>query len=330
MEKWTDLQGHTFKGEPAEVIGPLALFRLPDRSGKKVLLSQLSPQDCVRFDEQVRALPVPAADWAQSATNIGSEIYGCARRVQEGRLIDAELKGIPEPRFYVLCFANNGESKSWDMLGKIGWPFQEMQKSHPKLVEGFMFGVKHVGLDHTRMATQMKVPFLVSSFEDQPKMSAILKIVPSANYGVVVCNCNGVPLFFTKGDTEESAKAIMADLHGLLDLLSPNNPRTWVDQLHYWKAVQPVRHAANKSDPMLVGDPLNAEKLLQLSVKRFDATLFVSAEGAVTAVSMAAGGEVPEDMVTPITAALQQAQLVPAVDHGKFVAGKFHYRFAPE
>lgn len=330
MEKWTDLQGNTFKAEPAEVIGPLALFRLPDRSGRKVLLSQLSPQDCVRFAEQIRALPVPAADWAQSSTKIGSEIYGCARRVQGERLIAAELKGVHEPRFYVLCFANNGESKSWDMLGKIGWPFQEVKKGHPAVVEGFMFGVKHSGLDHTKMATQMKVPFLVSSFEDQPKMSSIMKIVPSANYGVVVCNCNGVPLFFSKGDSEESAKAIMADLDGFLDLLSLSNPRTWADRLHYWKAAQPVLHAADKCDPMLVGDPLNAAKLVQLSVKRFDATLYVSAEGVVTAVSMAAGGDVPEDMVTPITTALHQAQFVPAVDSGTFVAGKFHYRFAAE
>jgi hypothetical protein len=331
MEQWTDTKGNAFKAEPAEVIGPLALFRLPNRSGRLLPFRMLSPADCVRFSQQVQALPVPAADWSQTKTAIGSEIYGSALRVQGSKLVEAQLKGHPEPRFYILFYADNSQGKSWDMLGKTSSPFQELQRSHPGMVEGLMFGVKHSGLEHVKMATQMNVPYLVARYDDESKMEKIGRLFPSFGFGVSICNTAGVPLFPpVRGDTDEGAKKIMADLAGILDLLKPSNPTAWADRLYYWKAVQPALHAADKCEPLLIGDPLNPEKLAELSVKRFEATLFVSAAGAVTGVSMAPGADLPEELVEGITQALQNAQLVPAVDGGKFVAGRYRYRFGAD
>ena len=328
MEQWTDTKGNAFKAEPAEVMGPLALFRLPNKSGKLLPFRMLSSADCVRFAQQVQAVPAPAADWSQSSTAIGSEIYGYAMRVEGTKLVAADLKGRPEPRFYVLFYVDNGEPKSWEMLGKTGWPFQELQKNHPGLVEGLMFGLKHSNIEHANMATQSKLSYLVARRDDEYRMEKIGRLTPSFGYGITVCNTGGVPLFPpVPGDTDEGVQKIMADFGGLLDLLNPGNPKAWADRVYYWKAVQPALHATDKCEPMLVGDPLNPAKLVQLSVKRFDATIFVSAEGAVTGVSMAPVADLPEELVQPITEALHNAQFVPAVDGGKFVPGKCHYRF---
>ncbi len=327
MEQWTDTQGAKFKGEPAEAVGPFALFRLPDRSGKLVPFGLLTAQDCARFALGLRDLPRPADDWSQTKTKIGAEIYGSARRVEGDKLVDVELKGRPEPRFYVLFFVSNGEGKSWGTLGKTNWPMQDLQQKHPGKIEGFMVGVKHGENDQMKMATTMKVPYLVSKIEDQVDMTAIGKIAPAAGYGVVIANANGVPLYVGKCDTDESAKALFAQFGGLLDLLRPDNPRGWKDSLHYWTAAQSALHPADQCDPLLVGDPLNAAALRDNGVQAFEATIYVSAEGTVTGVKIAAGAQIPEALVQPISEALHQARLVPAVSGGRFVAGSLRYNF---
>lgn len=328
MEQWTDTQGNAFKAEPSEVIGPFALFRLPNRAGKLLPLNMLSPKDCVRFAQMVSLVPAPAADWSESKTVMGQEIKGGVLRVQDGKLEPADLKGVPEPRLYVLYFASNGEGKSWGMLGQSAWRLPEVQQKFPGMVEGLMFGVKHSSTDHEKMAIQMKVRYLVADYSQENGMDKIARLAPNFGYGVVVCNSGGVPLFLpVKGETDEEAKKIMTDLTGILGLLQANNPGTWAPRLYYWKAVQPALHASDKCEPMLIGDPLNVQALRERSVNRFEATLFVSAEGAVTAVSMVPGADIPEALVQPISEALQQAQFVAAVDAGKFVAGKYLYRF---
>lgn len=327
MEPWTDTRGQTFRAEPAEAIGPLALFRLPNKGGKLVPFGRLSQADCARFALQIRDLPRPASAWAQTKTDLGAEIYGGAMRVAGDRLKEVDLKGQAEPRFYVLFFASNAEGDSWDMLGRSNGSFQELQRTHPGLVEGFFFGLRHSATEHARMAVQMKVPYLVSYFEDQPRMGTVARLVPSWGHGLVAANANGVPLFLAQGDTDESARALFTDLAGLLELLRPDNPSGWSDRLHYLRAAQPALHAGDTCGPQLVGDPLDARKLAERGVRRFGAKLSVAADGTVGPVTLAPGPECPAELVAPITAALRQARLVPAVERGRFVAGTYEYHF---
>jgi hypothetical protein len=56
-EEWKDTQGSRFRGEPAEVLGPLALFRTSRNTGRRLPFHVLSPEDCVRFSEQLRNHP---------------------------------------------------------------------------------------------------------------------------------------------------------------------------------------------------------------------------------------------------------------------------------
>ena len=88
-ERWKDAQGNTFRGEPAEVLGPLALFRLPNMTARLVPWHLLAPDDCVRFYEQVRAVPPRAKDWTQAKGRATEELPDHVRRVQDGRLVAA-------------------------------------------------------------------------------------------------------------------------------------------------------------------------------------------------------------------------------------------------
>ncbi len=327
-ERWSDVKGAKFEGEPAEVIGPLALFSLAGHGRTLIPLNTLSPQDCVRFSEQLRSVPEPAADWAKSTTQIGSEIYDHVLQRQDAKLVRADLKGTREPRFYILYFASTSEGNSWEMLrqSETAWP--SFQRAHPSLVEGLMFGVNNSTVEQINMATETKVPYLVARLNEESNMSAIGGLAPGIGYGMVVTNCNGVPLFLGKGDSTEDTKKIMGEFDALLNLLDPNNTEAWAAELYYWKAVQPALHATDKCEPRLIGDPLSATKLTQLGAKRFDATIDISAGGTVTGVTLTPDGELPKSLVLPISEALKGgAQFVPAVDHGKFVDGKYHYHF---
>ncbi len=327
MEQWVDAQGKSFKGEPAQALGPLALFRSPNGGGRLLPFGQLSTPDCLRFAGQLRSTPAPAADWSRTGTELGAEFPGNVLRVAGDALKPAELKGRPEPKLYVLFFVSSGEGRSWEVLGRCGWRLHELQKRYPHAVEGLMFGLKHGSLDHRNMAVQMKVPFLVADFAEQPKMRAVLALVPAAGFGLVVCDPNGVPLFVSQVETDEAAQALMAEVGNILEVIRPDNPKGWNDSEHFWKTAQPVLHAGDRCEPLLVGDPLNALKLRELGVESFEAAIDVSAEGDVTGVAIAPGAACPPDLLEPIAQALHQARLVPAVDHGRFVAGSHRYRF---
>ena len=326
-EVWQDTEGNKFRGEAAEVIGPLALFRVSRTTGRRIPLHLLTPDECVRFHQQAVAKPARAADWAEAKSAISQELLGRVLRVQDDRLVPAELKGRPEPEFFILFFASHGEGKSWEMLGTAGPLYAQAQAEFPGLVEALFFGVGHNGTDHADMAVSMKLPWLVADLSEERHMPLISEFAPANSYGMVVVNRDGVPLFSSPADSAAAVQQVMNDLLELLQLMRRDNPASWKDREYYWRAVQPVAHAAGRCEPMLIGDPLRAEALRQHGVFRFDAAIQVAADGHVSGAVVKPGGDLPAELTAPIGEALRQAVFVPAVDAGKWVAGDYTYHF---
>jgi hypothetical protein len=178
------------------------------------------------------------------------------------------------------------------------------------------------------MAVDMNIPFLATKYDRQSAMERVMSLVPESGYGVVVSNSNGVPILFSTANTDESARAVLAKLESIIGLLRPNNSDAWGDLLYYGKAVQPKVHANDTSDPVLVVDPLNAVALRNRGVETFEATLYVDENGAVTGVSKSADNVCPQDLSDRVVELLKKARFVPAVDHGKLVAGSYRYKLA--
>jgi hypothetical protein len=328
-EEWTDVQGNKFRGEPVEVLGPLALFRTSKAGGIKPAWRFLTQESCVRFYEKVKDKPARATDWMQAQSSISHALIDKVKRVQDDKLVDADLKGRPEPEFFILFFADNGEGKSWDMLGHSIEPFNKLQAAFPGQVEGLFFGIHHSATDHNSMATRMKVPWLVAEYREQFRhLPDILEFAPTedGDFAVMVISRDGVPIYAAQSPKDDDLNKIFTDLTGLLDLLRPENPRSWPDRLYYQWAVQPVIFAHGHSDPVLVGNPLVAEGLRQRKIYSVDATIAVNAGGHVTDVTVKPGGDVPPNMVGPLGDALKRAVFVPAVDSGKYVDGTYAYQ----
>ena len=329
-EEWTDPQGKKFKGEPSALIGPLAVFRTGLTTMQRFPLHFLSEADCVRFATQLSALPGRAPDWSQAKSQISSELLGNVFRLQEGKLVAANLQGQIEPEFYVIFYASNGVGESWGMMGSAIWKFQEMQKQFPGMVEGLFVGLAHSVAEHKNMAITLKLPWLVSDFYEQARMDTVMRLGPERAPLLLVVTREGVPMFATTETEAAKVGEVLDQLTGLLKLMQPENPQTLPDRAHYLRAVQLGSHLTGEAAPVLLVPPLRVEVLKKHGVKKFTATLSVSREGAVTAVVLQPGADLPEKMVKPITDTLTRALVIPAVKDGQFVDGTYEYRFLSE
>ena len=325
-EEWRDVAGNSFRGEPMEIVGPFAIFRTSKAAGRRVVLQQLPPEACVRLHQAVGDRPAPVADWAEATADLSRETFHFTRVVREGRLVPAELEGRPEPLVYVVFFASHGEGKSWEMMGTAMGPLGELQRAFPDRIEGLYYGLRHNRGDHVAMATRMNLPWLVTEIDDQRKFRSIERLFPGSGYAMYVVTRDGVPLFGDNNPEKEDVLRILNETRGLLELARPDDPRAWPHRLHFLRAVQPVRHAQDQCEPLLVGNPLRADVLREHGVRRIVATLEVGSDGVVSKVQLDPASEIPEPLVPAVAQALEKALVVPAVDRGKFVAGSVPYR----
>jgi hypothetical protein len=321
-DEWKDVKGNAFEAEPAALLGPIALFS----NGTMVPLSVLTPEDCVRFYNGMKSVPPRAAEWRLGKSKITEDLVGRLMNYDGDRLVADDLKGRPEPDFYMVFFACNDKSQAWDMLGKSTPElFAKLQKDYPGMVQGVVFGVSETPVQHVFMATSMKGGWLVTDFRRQVEMDNLRRLTPTNSYGIVFMTRDGLPLFGPDAINEIQVKAIFDQARGLLDHVREDNPHGWKARAHYMSAVQPVAYANAKSDPVLMGNPLMADGLRQRKIFRIDATIDVGADGKVTNVAVKPEG-VPPAMVGPLGDALARACVfVPAVDHGKFVDGTYAY-----
>jgi len=328
-EQWTDRQGNKFHGEPVAALGPLALFSTSATSGVKPAFRFLTPEDCARFYERVKNKPARVADWTQAQGLISKELIDKVVRLEGDKLVAADLKGRPEPQFFVFLFADDSVGKPWDMLERAVEPFKSLQAAYPGQIEGLFFGIQHSTTEHNSMAARLKMPWLIAEYREQFRhLPDILQFAPTekGEYSLMVVSREGVPIFAVQDPKEPEIDKLFSDLTALLDLLRPENPRSWVDRVYYQRAAQAAAFAHGHSDPLLVGNPLVAEGLRQRNIHVVDATIAVDADGHVTNVTFKPDSDVPAALVGPLAEALQKnAAFVPAVDNGRFVAGTYAY-----
>ncbi len=328
-ETWTDTAGNRFKGEPAEVLGPLALFRTSIRSGRLVPLPLLKPDDCVRFFKAIRGRPERAADWSQAGGDLTRELFGSVAHVTDDRLNALDLKGRPEPTFIIVFFGDNNQGKSWSMTG---WPASELyasfQQRYPGVVEALFWAPRSEVYEQEKMAVTMKMPWLVVDYAARLNLRHLQELAPDRDFGITVVSRDGVPVFVSGGENEAAVRKVFTDLDQLLALMRPDNAKAWKDRAWYLQAVQPVAHANDRAAPVLVGDRLSADALRQAGIDHFDAVIQVDASGRAVKVSFPNGEkDLNEALQVPIGDALKEGLFVPAVDHGKFVDGVYEYHF---
>ena len=327
MEEWTDIQGKSFRGEPEEALGPIALFRSPNGAAVIVPFHLLSAEDCVKFYQQAKETPARAEDWKDAKSEISRDALRYTQTVSGSNLVPAELAGRREPQFYIVLYTSDQELRAWDVIDAVLPIYPILMQAFPGEVEALYMGIGRDAGEHRRMATSKKMPWLVSKINEQEKWGSVRLAAPRETPGVVVLHRDGAMMYFVDGAEINELARPVKQLAVLLETIRPGNPKSWKDRAHYLRAVQPVIHARSRSDAVLVGNPLSADGLRQRKVFRVEASLNVGADGKVTAVDLKPDeANLPAAMSEPLVTALKRSAIfVPAVDNGKFVDSTYHY-----
>ncbi len=325
---WKDSSGASFRGEPIEILGPYVLFRSGGNYGRRVPLHVFSAEECRRIQAEISARPPRAASFAQAKGEATSELVGKVRRLQGKELVPADLAAIPEPELLLVLCGSHNDGESWPMISNMQALYWRVRRVFPGLMETVFVGTRHNASEHTSIAIQSYMTGLVTDFAQQRSMPILTGFIPSEDgvyTNMVLASRDGVPLVAARALDVTAMREFSDKVCELLWQINPANPTGWADRLYYANATRPAEYAKTQAQPLLVGNPLRAEGLHQYGVKRIAARLAVAADGKVTPVLLSGPDDVPADLAAPLTAALRQAVVSPAIDHGVAVAGNLEY-----
>lgn len=325
MSSWSDGQGASFRGEPTEILGPIAVFRTGPGKGRWVALRAFAPEECRRLHSELALRPARAACLAEARSNATAELIGNVRQVRDGELVPADLATLPEPELLLVLAGSHNEGAGWFMAGNLNQFYHRLQRVYPGLVEAVFLGTRHDASQHRNIAVHGGMPWLVSSLPDQGAMHSISRYLPKEGANAVLVSREGVPLLASRAGDAAELRAFMDHVAQLLWTISPANAAGWPDRLHYLTATRPVEFARSSVGPALVGDPLKPEVLRRYGVKRVAARLVVDPDGKVVTASLTEAALAPAELIAPLGQALTSAIVVPAIVDGRSVAGTLDY-----
>ncbi len=321
---WSDGKGGTFSGTPVQVLGPFALFT-GSGNGRRVLLRTLSDDECRRFYTELAARPPRAKSLAEAKGDSTVDLVGRVLRVEGGKLVPADLTREPEPELLLVLSGSHNEGEGWVMVSNLGPLDERVNRVFPGLMETVFLGARHDAAQHQEMALQSYMHWLVADFSQQRAMGTLRRYIPAEGSSMVLVSREGVLLAAGRGTDVTTMRAFTDQVADFLWAINPENGATWGDVLHYLNATRPLQFATSHGDPVLVGNPLRAAGLRRHGIKRVTAKLAVDAKGKVTPTLQPGPDDFPADLAPALQAALAQAVVAPAIDHGQPVAGELAY-----
>lgn len=322
---WSDGKGGTFRGEPAQIIGPFALFR-NGGNGHRVLLRALTDDECRRFYTELSARPPRAANFAAATGAATSDLVGRVRRVENRALVPADLSALPEPELLLVLAGSHNEAEGWTMVSNLAAFDERVKRVFPGLMQTVFLGARHDAGQHQNMAVDAHMTWLVADLNQQAAMSSLRGFIPAVEgANMVLVSRTGVVLAAGRATDTVAMRAFTDLASNFLWAINAENGATWADVAHYLKATRPLQFAHAHGDPLLVGNPLRAAGLRQYGVKRVAAKLAVDAAGKVTPKLLPSPGDFAPELAPALAAALAQAVVLPAIERGKPVAGELTY-----
>jgi hypothetical protein len=329
-QEWKDPKGGTFKGEPVEVIGPLALWRTGSLSSKFHPLRTLSPEDCVRFYQATAGQPPRAERWSDAKGRATSEFIGRLQRRKDGKLQPVDFSSLPEPELLIVVFASRNARDLSLMIGNLGPFVNRVRRVYPGRVATVVMSSQggRSGQGNGVNLASLSEAWLIVDPSKQDGLKTLAHFVPQGGFVMMLMTRHGVPLY---GAPAQDVTDVMHFIDGTSDMLwqlNPANPRTSRDRAHYLRAIRPVEFAQGKAEPLLLADMFRADGLRQNGIVRVEAKIDVAADGFVTAAEMLPTAELPAKIAPALAEAIRRtAQFVPAIENGTPVAGSYNYTF---
>ena len=319
----------SFSGEPAGLVGPLALFRIAEGRGRRLPLDQIRPEDAYRYDQGLRALPPRAAKWSDAQARVTKQLVGNVMRLQENdRLRPYDLSAIPEPELLVVMYAEGSDESTKEFFRAAIPRYNDLQAKFPGMFEVFFFGVRHTRGEHVGLAESLFMPWIVADIGMEGRMTELRPFIPELPPGILIIGRHGVPITQVQAFSTNEVEKTFDQLAGLLVAMVPNNPSTWVKKVKFYTDVRTVEFAAGSCDPMLVGPPLMKAVLDSIGVTAFTVDITVDATGKATAATARPGDGLPEKYIKSVERAFLSVPFVPAISNGQPVEGSLTYTYS--
>ena len=324
--EWKDTKGATFRGEPVEVVGPMALFRTGAISSKFLPMRALSPEDCVRFYQAIAARPPRAERWSEAQGELTRELVGRLTRTESGKQRPVNMADLPEPELVVAFLVGQRRDGSpWHVLDNLTPFVGRVQRVYPGRVATVVVASRAANFNPGSLGSA-RTWFAV----DPGKLlgaKVLARYLPGEGVAMVLFTREGVPLFGAPANDVAEVTKFVDGASDFLWELNPANPRTARDRLHYLRAVRPVEFAERQTGPLLLIDPLRVDALRQRGVTGVAAKFEVAADGAIAGVELKPESGVPAPLVPALTEALKRsAFFLPAIARGTPVAGSYDYQ----
>lgn len=327
MEDWVDTQGDAFRAEAIDVLGPFALFLTAKGAGKRLALSLLRPEDCVRFHDRVSQRPARADRWVDATGEASGEVLTNVEVLDGERFFNPDFSTVPEPEYLLLFFGQYSKQRSFEAMRELIPEYQRVRERHGPLVEGVFLSVRHRASEHGNMVRDLHVPFLIEIFDRRHHMEALRQYAPPEGPMLMLMTRTGVPLAQSDCKSKADIERVCLELDAIVALSRPSNRRTWADRLYFYRNVRQAKFRTGRADPMLIGHVLDFDALRKAGISVVEASLQVAADGTVTAVDVLPTGGVTKETAPLLAAPLEKSAFVPAVQDGEFVDGVYSLRF---
>jgi hypothetical protein len=323
---WKELNGTSFQGECLRTYGPYVLFKTKNNRSKLVPFSHLSAEDCVRVHKESAASSGEPVAWGKSEDATARELVGRLARLQDGKLVPADVSTRPTPDFIVAFFGSRGNGDAWAAV-------EELRKLHTRCateqrpqVSIIFFSRDAKESDHIAFVRDTGMPWLIADYSKTEFTEIKSRYSDAPAPLVVVFARGGVPLFQSTEPKKAAVEDCLKRFVTFLDLQAPNAVASFKERYYYWANVQPVLHQGDTCGPTMIGSLLNVRSLKEEGLGAFSAQLQISAQGRVENAELTG---VPPSLTEKVTEGLRRSLFVPAIDHGKAVAGTYTYNYQP-
>ncbi|PTY08011.1 hypothetical protein DB347_00020 [Opitutaceae bacterium EW11] len=324
---WSDGKGGTFTGTPVQAVGPCAFFSV-DGGARRLFFRELSLDECRRFYTDAAAASNVGPSWADAKGKFTRRLINRLAVVQDQKLVDADLKSRPEPRFVVLYCGSGWGGATYSTVWKIRHLYERLKGLYGGMFDLVFVGVRHDSKAQQGVAAATHMPWLVANYEDQKLVSEFSQYEPADGERLVLLTSGGLALFSGDiGTTQEQAR-FFDQLSVLLDTCSPENPQFWPDRARLLAATRPMIHARGSADPIVVNSPFDPALLRKAGIEQISAQLSVSADGKVVSATLLPATRMPELFrEKAVKALVAQCVAIPALRDGKPVEGTCTFDF---
>jgi len=322
--EWKDAKGAVFKGEPVEVVGPLAVWRTGATSSKFLPTRALSAEDCARFHAATASRAPRAAKLSEAQGEATREFVGRLLRLDGGKAKPADLAALPEPELLIVLAASRRAEGFLTLMDNLGPFASRMAKVYQGRVAAVVLSAWDSGQEPRALPGGRT--WMMVDPKKQADMKVMARFVPGGGFFMMLMTREGVPLFGVPGETVDDVQRFVDGATDMLWQIHPANPRTVRDRAHYLQTARAREFAQGATPPLLLLDPLRPDALRVRGVKRVEAELAVSAAGKIEAATLLPESDVPEALAAPLAEALKRNPFVlPAVENGVPAAGTARY-----